>query len=471
MKHLIQIVMMLLFAFACNDDLNDDQNTPDNTAEPFVSGVGIPFGAAETKEIGPDGGSISSTDAVLDIIIPPQAVSSNTTFSIQPVTTLCPGGMKTYRLLPEGLTFSNPVKLIYHYSDEAISGTIPALLGIAYQGPDGVWYTFPGAVVNEASKTISIDVKHFTDWTAMEYLGIFPKIPDVPELRINETIDLSIYGQGMATEADELPPLPKSPANNPSPDQDDLFPLPVPRPFTAKWFVNGVENGNSRVGTISPGYAASHLFVYKAPAETPVDNIVSVSAEVTGLKKWTIEGGKPKVTTHNKVILFKRIKIRPDEYNYTLKIEFKDNYACGYQGQTFHDVVEMDVRVKGETVSVSNIVNQEPSVNPLTISVVGCSLTCEPGSTGVLNVTSGSGKVYPAVFEEDQWRFEVHLVHKGSNTGAVTTMACPDIDPIVAHGEPDDHTEHFRFILADSAQNVGSPPENNYGYFVKLTPK
>ena len=313
MKHLIRILTILLLACACNDDLNEDENNPDNTAEPFATDVGIPFGVAVTKEIGPDGGFISSDDGILDIIIPPDAVTSNTNFSIQPVTTLCPGGMNTYRLLPEGVTFINPAKLIYHYSDQAISGSTPELLGIAYQAADRIWYTFPEAVVDETSKTISIDVKHFTDWTAIEYLGIFPKIPDVPELRINETIDLSIYGQGMSTEADELPPLPGSPANNPSPQEDDLPPLPVPRPFNAKWFVNGVENGNDRVGRISPGNAASHIYVYKAPAETPVDNIVLVSAEITGLKKWTIEGKKPKVTTHNKVTLFKRIKIRPDE--------------------------------------------------------------------------------------------------------------------------------------------------------------
>lgn len=460
---------LLLLAFACNDD---DNGTPppgnQNTSEPFPTEIGVAIGSAVTAEIGESGGSISSEDGMLEVVVPQGAVSATTTFGILPVISFCPGGLNTYRLLPEGVTFEKPVSLVFHYNDDNISGTLPELLGIAYQASDKVWYTLPNLRVDETLRTVSVDVKHFTDWTLIEHLNIFPKVPAIPELRITETIDLAVIGQGMSQEADDLPPLPREPGNSPAPEEDELPPLPAPRPFRVKWFVNNVENGNDRVGRIKKGDAVSHLYVYTAPATTPAEEIVTVTAEITGLKKWTLEGGAPKISSSNKVILLKQIRIKPDEYNYSLRIEHKDDYYCGYQGQVFQDAVKMDVHVKGEVVSVLNIENQEPSVNPLTMSVFGCSLTCEPGSIGELNVTSGTGKITKT---RDRWLLELDLQNRGLTEGGVITFSCPESEDVIQQRQAFDHAEHLTFVLADSTQHGGSPPGEKYGIFITLTPK
>ncbi|HEX6224818.1 MAG TPA: hypothetical protein VFZ52_10435 [Chryseolinea sp.] len=470
MKRAIQIFAVLVLAIACD---NDEQNSPiENTDVPFPTEAGIAIGAAVTMEIGPSGGTIRSDDALLDIIVPPGAVSTNTTFSVQPITNFCPGGINGYRLLPGGTNFNAPVKLVFYYKDENAGENLADLLGIAYQAPDNVWYTLPDAEVNTVNKTISVEVKHFTDWTAIEYMGIFPKIPEVPELRVNTTKELSVYGQGMGTEEDDLPPLPRNPDpnNNPSPGEDELPPLPVPRPFKTKWFVNGVENGNDRVGRISAGNAVSHSIIYKAPATVPDDGIVLVSAEITGLRKWTIEGGKPKVKKYNKVILFKRIKILPSEYDYTLRIEYKGDFACGFEGQIYNDITTLDVHVKGEDVTIKNIVNHEPTVAPPSISVSGCTMHCDPGTIGTLNVVSGSGFVIPPTHSGDQWKFSLLLNHVSLATGSSHKFECPDADPVIANGEPYEAPQSLAFILNDSIQ-TNNTSNGEVGTFLTLTPK
>ncbi|MBA4056971.1 MAG: hypothetical protein C0490_19810 [Marivirga sp.] len=159
------------------------------------------------------------------------------------------------------------------------------------------------------------------------------------------------------------------------------------------------------------------------------------------------------------------------EHNYTLQIEYKDNIACGYEGQIYQDAVEVDVKVKEEEVSVSNIVNHIPNISPRTIPIVGgCDLTCDPGSLGVYNVISGSGSIAD---QDGNYRFEVDLVHAATGTGGFGMLECPGAPPIVGPGPTTvaDHTENFFFILADSVQRQGTPTSGGYGVFITLTPK
>lgn len=468
MKYSLCISLVVVGLFSCSEE---EQNNPiEKTLDPVATEAGTPTGDAVTEDIGPSGGTLSSGDGRLDLIVPTGAVNSSTTFGIQPITNLCPGGFFAYRLLPEGLTFTNPVTLVFHYTEEDLSGTLPELLVVAYQGPDKIWYTLPSAVVDEVDKTISVEVKHFTDWTAIEYVGIFPKRPEKPKLRVDETIELALYGQGMSGEGDDLPPLPANPNNNPSPDEDFLPPLPQRRQFKARWFVNGVENGNNNVGTLSQqeGNPNNPIYVYKAPSTVPANNPVLISVEITGLKRWTIEGRTQRVTTHNKVILFKQIEILPDEYNYTLKVEYSGFSPWCTIDQDYYDWATVDVQVKGETVTVSNWVNSVPEASPLSAPLASCIVRCDAGPTGRLNVTGGSGDVV-AQSANGLRGFVVHLNHTGLYTGASTTVECPGGEPLPTDAIPLDLVDSFLFMLADSAQTV-SPTEVD-GLTATLTPK
>jgi hypothetical protein len=240
---MLRRVLHTLFIFLALISCHDEAETPDDSisGEPAVTEIGIPIDNAVTAQIGSSGGSLSSKDGKLTITVPTNAVNANTTFSIQPIISFCPGGTAAFRLLPEGLTFSTPVTLTFHYTAEEMEGTSPEFLGIAYQGTDKIWYRLPAAVVDASAKTVSVPVKHFTDWAVLDRLTIEPHEPAILEVKAGETITLYLDG------AEDLPPLPSGPAptNNPSPDEDELPPLPPRIPFVARWSVNGVLNGNA----------------------------------------------------------------------------------------------------------------------------------------------------------------------------------------------------------------------------------
>jgi hypothetical protein len=160
------------------------------------------------------------------------------------------------------------------------------------------------------------------------------------------------------------------------------------------------------------------------------------------------------------------------EHNYTFTIKYRDNLACGYTGQVYTDSAALDVKVKENEVTISNIVNHTPSVLPLTLTIVNdCELTCNPGSTGIFNIVSGSGLVEEAPEELGNYKFDLDIVH--SQVGALSSalLACQNAPAIPVSGPPHvNHTDHYTFILADSVQTQGSPP-GPYGMFIKLTPK
>ncbi len=156
--------------------------------------------------------------------------------------------------------------------------------------------------------------------------------------------------------------------------------------------------------------------------------------------------------------------------NYSLTIEHKFNDPCGYIGQNYYDAVQLDVNVVDDSVGISNVVNQTPTVSPLTMQIVtGCSLTCAPGSTGDLNITKGSGKVDEVADDDGNFYFTLDLDNTGVGAGSLTTLQCPDADPIIAPGAATDYTITLRFVLADSIQTQNSP--GPYGVFIKLAPK
>ena len=100
----------------------------------------------------------------------------------------------------------------------------------------------------------------------------------------------------------------------------------------------------------------------------------------------------------------------------------------------------------------------------------GCTVSCEAGEIGQINVISGTGKVTDYTDPDDgYYRFKITLTEKMLNTGYVVTLECPSSDPIVQNGDPFDFTQLFAFVLADSAQH--QPPIDVYGLFVYLTPK
>jgi hypothetical protein len=457
---MLRRVLHTLFIFLALVSCHDEAESPDDSisGEPAVTEIGIPIDNPVTAQIGPSGGSLSSKDGKLTITVPTNAVNANTTFSIQPIISFCPGGTAAFRLLPEGLTFSTPVTLTFHYTAEEMEGTSPEFLGIAYQGSDKIWYRLPAAVVDASAKTISVPVKHFTDWAVLDRLTIEPHEPEMLEVKAGETITLYLDG------AEDLPPLTNGPAptNNPSPDEDELPPLPPRIPFVAKWSVNGVLNGNVNVGKISQVASGSPYATYTAPETVPANNPVQISAELTRFRFW--DRVNRRMISFNDVILFKRILIKPDEYNFRLELEAKTDHACGLPGQNYSDRFEMDIKVLHGIVTVSDTTNHVASVSPSEVGFGDCTLTCTPGPTGIVNVKEVEGTVSQGPKGETLFLI---LKYRGA-TSIEQTIECPDSNPSFAPYKTFESSYSFEFLLSDTTQVKDDGPN---GYWIKLTPR
>lgn len=146
--------------------------TGDPNLDAFSGGateVGAPDGEIVTKAIGPDGGTISSSDNRVQLVIPAGALAKPTEISIQPITNQAPHGLGlAYRFLPDGTTFAKPASLIFSYDPNRVSANHAEAFRVATQGADRKWYRTPDVVVDTILHTITTGMPHFSDWTAYE---------------------------------------------------------------------------------------------------------------------------------------------------------------------------------------------------------------------------------------------------------------------------------------------------------------
>src|ERR1700730_1405676 len=133
------ILFVLLVINSCKKTSVDSSSL--NNTMPVPTPVGIPVGNPVTVTIGTSGGSILSADSMVELQFPSGALNANTQITIQPITNNAPNGLgNAIRFSPEGLKFSTPVNLVFHYLDTLIAGTLADLMGIAFQDSSGIWF-------------------------------------------------------------------------------------------------------------------------------------------------------------------------------------------------------------------------------------------------------------------------------------------------------------------------------------------
>lgn len=148
------------------------------------------FTHGQQKKMGPEGGSLSSEDGRLQIIIPAGALKESQEIGIQPISNANPAGNGlAYRLSPHGKKFAKPVTIRISYQRNDGSTGHPDLQGIAYQGEDGVWMSVGGGRMDTLKKTISIETTHFSDWSQFESMRLEPANPIVG---VGETAQLKL---------------------------------------------------------------------------------------------------------------------------------------------------------------------------------------------------------------------------------------------------------------------------------------
>ena len=279
----------VLFAMLLISCSNSDENPVPQSGTPIVTDIGTPAGQSASSLVGPSGGTLHSADGNLTVIIPAGALSSSTTITIQPITNEGPLALgSAYRLQPEGVTFAEPVRLEFHYSDELLDGFPPEFLWVITQANNGSWNAMLHGAVDTSTKTISVETSHFSDWTLGKFIDL-SITPSSTVVKKNQSVQLKVAGfvrDQAVQDDDELAPLIPISEN-----QDALTPLtpipPVESRFMSfqvkKWMLNGVtapvSNSNGSLN------GSKNDATYTAPGNKPQVNPVSVSVQLESSNK------------------------------------------------------------------------------------------------------------------------------------------------------------------------------------------
>ena len=244
----------------------------DTTAKRAITEIGKPDGEKTEIKIGKDGGSITSSDGKMKLIIPAGAVSKKTTFSIQPATNLMPNGNgKTYQMEPSGIIFQMPLQIIFYYTDAETKGNSPELLSIAMQDDKGQWSAPNKITIDTVAKIITAEILHFSSYVLYAVASMYP---ESARLKVNGSLRLRITNIININDGVDAPFL-ATKNNYKSADE---------------WSVNGILKGNSDVGLVS--ISERYTAIFKAPAKVPSQNPVAVSVQETyfteAYSRWNV---------------------------------------------------------------------------------------------------------------------------------------------------------------------------------------
>jgi hypothetical protein len=274
MKHRLLAATLALFLLSCGGDdgagPGDDGNNGGTLPDPVPTAVGTPNGAPTTETIGAGGGSVASSDGAFTLNVPAGALAADTDITIQPVTNTAWGGIgASYQLTPDGLTFSQPVELVFDIAPEDLAGSVSEALDVAFQDDAGFWFIVKDGSYDSGSGTFSCTTTHFSSYTAIEEYKLTPVSAGVgPSSSVTLYIEKCFY----ETIAED--PTAIAQVLTCSGYDEELVALID----ASNWSVNGVRGGNTSVGRVVELSGASAR--YTAPAAVPLANPVAVSVQV-----------------------------------------------------------------------------------------------------------------------------------------------------------------------------------------------
>lgn len=245
-----------------------DAPGPKAPAQPEATAIGEPLGARVEGVVGPNGGSLFSSDAQITVEIPAGALAADTALQVEPITNTAWGGRGNgYRLLPHGQVFQVPIKIRFKYGSQEIAGTSAEALRVAYQDDQGFWHRYNTVSLDTSAQELSVTTTHFSDWSRVHGAQI---VPGSATVRANDTLNLSVEFCQAVDEGDDLVSLL---ARCEAVSADDVI-------MASDWSVNGVSGGNSQIGTVSGGATGA---AFTAPPSAPASNPVAVSASINAL--------------------------------------------------------------------------------------------------------------------------------------------------------------------------------------------
>ncbi|GEP90314.1 hypothetical protein SAMN05660909_00075 [Chitinophaga terrae (ex Kim and Jung 2007)] len=259
-----------------------DEPSPGPKPVPMEHGTAT--GAPVTKTIGAAGGTISTPDGNIKIEIPAGAVTGETNFTIQPVTSTLPSATgTTYRLTPENVDFKKDIKISMQYTDEDLVGANENDLYLAYQDAAGYWRRAVLTWIDKTTKTLTINTRHFSDWT-IERIFYIKNVDNKTRLFAKEETGLIAYVDDVKDSTDII--------------YHDI----VPTENVEGWFVTGPGTFNN------PKTSTTY---YTAPDVIQEPKEVAVGIRIKGMvdKRHPDRPG-----TGGLVIVQIALKLVPDEF-------------------------------------------------------------------------------------------------------------------------------------------------------------
>lgn len=155
MRHLYLIP--LLAAIACSDG-ETTSSGGGGGASSTTTASSTTGGQTSANEIGPEGGTLVSTDGVVRIVVPAGALDQTVTFSIGPDPS-APGGHlgEAYDIGPSGTEFAIPAKVTFNYAGSEPLGELRVATA---EGRS--WAALDGATVDEASNEVAGLTSHLS---------------------------------------------------------------------------------------------------------------------------------------------------------------------------------------------------------------------------------------------------------------------------------------------------------------------
>ena len=196
------LVFEILFCSisACTNHTTIDPTSPENAQKGDVTGLGQPTGTAITKLLGPVGGTLSTDDGKIQLVIPAGALTEAVNISLQPITNETPNGLGiAYRILPADVKLAKPATLITQYSETELAGNALSTIGLACQHPDKIWYSAVGQAVDATKRQLSVPVTRFGDWSS--YCQF------VLQLKNQTDVNVAYYGESLGLEVRQIIPV------------------------------------------------------------------------------------------------------------------------------------------------------------------------------------------------------------------------------------------------------------------------
>ncbi|WP_126249103.1 hypothetical protein [Chitinophaga rhizosphaerae] len=263
---------LLLFLFTGGASCTKKPNDPPLQQQQGIvtqQPKGTPVGENYTEMIGSAGGTVTSADGLLEIEIPPGALTNDTEIGIQPLrhTATRPVG-KSYRLTPHGHNFKKSVTVRFKYWK--YNGNLGSALApeIAFQKDSGEWVCTGKTTKDTITKTISVQTDHFSDWALIASMELSPV---TKTLGAGKTVTLKALRYVFPDVGDWLAPLSL-------PNAGTGQPMLIEKQYIVKWTLHGPGKLETK------GSEA----VYTAPASAPAHSTATISVELNVFGKQAL---------------------------------------------------------------------------------------------------------------------------------------------------------------------------------------